>query len=53
LRGYLAFCVFLHHASFYVEFAHAGEWIEPASRVYSHLGDSSVKLFFMITGFLF
>jgi len=53
LRGYLAFCVFLHHASFYVEFAHAGEWIEPASRVYSHLGDSSVKLFFMITAFLF
>ena len=53
LRGYLAFCVFLHHASFYVEFSHSGAWIEPASRVYAHLGDSSVKLFFMITGFLF
>lgn len=53
LRGYLAFSVFLHHASFYFEFPHTGLFLEPPSRVYSHLGDSSVKLFFMITGFLF
>lgn len=53
LRGFLAFSVFLHHASFYYELPTTGEFLEPPSAVYAHLGDSSVKLFFMITGFLF
>jgi peptidoglycan/LPS O-acetylase OafA/YrhL len=53
LRGYLAFCVFLHHASLWYFYLHTNVWGEPPSRMYVHFGGMSVSLFFMITGFLF
>jgi peptidoglycan/LPS O-acetylase OafA/YrhL len=53
LRGYLAFFVFIHHASIWFFFCRTGKWIAPESNLYTHLGQSSVALFFMITSFLF
>lgn len=53
LRGYLGFAVFLHHAAIWYYFLRTGEWALPPSRLYTHLGQSGVALFFMITGFLF
>lgn len=53
LRGYLAFFVFLHHAAIWYGYCHTGVWIVPDSHLYTHLGQSSVALFFMITSFLF
>lgn len=53
LRGYLAFFVFLHHACIWYFHLRTGQWTEPPSHFYTHLGQSSVALFFMITGFLF
>jgi peptidoglycan/LPS O-acetylase OafA/YrhL len=53
LRGYLAFAVFLHHACIWYAYLRTGRWEMPASALYAHLGQSSVSLFFMITGFLF
>lgn len=53
LRGYLAFFVFLHHSSIWFFYLHDGNWRLPPSNLFSHLGQSSVALFFMITGFLF
>lgn len=53
LRGYLAFFVFLHHSSIYYFFLSSKNWEAPPSKLYTHLGESSVSLFFMITGFLF
>lgn len=53
LRGYLAFFVFLHHSSIWYFYLHSGKWELPPSNLYTHFGQSSVMLFFMITGFLF
>jgi len=53
LRGYLAFFVFLHHACIWYFFLQSGEWRPPPSNLYTHFGQSSVAMFFMITGFLF
>ena len=53
LRGFLAFGVFIHHASIWYTFLKTGAWVVPESRLYTHLGQSTVSLFFMITGFLF
>jgi peptidoglycan/LPS O-acetylase OafA/YrhL len=53
LRGYLAFFVFLHHSSVWYFYLHSGQWELPPSNLYTHFGQSSVALFFMITGFLF
>lgn len=53
LRGYLAFFVFLHHASIWFLYLKTGEWVLPNTHLYAHFGQSSVALFFMITGFLF
>lgn len=53
LRGFLAFGVFVHHASIWYSFLKTGAWVVPESRLYTHLGQSTVALFFMITGFLF
>lgn len=53
LRGYLALGVFLHHACIWHFFLQTGDWKVPPSNFYTHLGQSSVALFFMITGFLF
>jgi peptidoglycan/LPS O-acetylase OafA/YrhL len=53
LRGYLAFFVFLHHSSVWYFYLRTGQWRVPPSNLYAHFGQSSVTLFFMITGFLF
>jgi peptidoglycan/LPS O-acetylase OafA/YrhL len=53
LRGYLAFFVFLCHSVVWYFFLRTGKWEVPPSNLYTHLGESSVVLFFMITGFLF
>ena len=53
LRGYLALFVFVHHGRIWYDYLHSGRWEAPASNLYTHLGQSSVALFFMITGFLF
>jgi peptidoglycan/LPS O-acetylase OafA/YrhL len=53
LRGYAAFLVYVHHTAIWYVFARTGVWTLPATRLYVHFGQSSVLLFFMITGFLF
>lgn len=53
LRGFLAFGVFVYHASIWYSFVKTGVWTVPESRFFTHLGQSTVSLFFMITGFLF
>lgn len=53
LRGYLALAVFLSHSSIWYFYLHSGVWDVPPSTVYTQLGQSSVTLFFMITGLLF
>jgi peptidoglycan/LPS O-acetylase OafA/YrhL len=53
LRGYLAFGVFVHHAIITWIFLRTGVINFPPSNFYSQLGQGSVALFFMITGFLF
>ncbi len=53
LRGYLAFFVFLHHSAIWYSYLRTGAWAIPPSRLYTQLGESSVSLFFMITGLLF
>ncbi len=53
LRGYLALCVVIHHASIWPEFLRTGAWQLPPSRLFATLGQASVALFFMLTSFLF
>jgi len=53
LRGYLAFFVFLHHSCIWYFYLRTGQWQVPPSNLYTHFGQTSVALFFMITGFLF
>ncbi len=53
LRGYLAFFVFLHHSAIWYFCLRTGQWKVPPSNLYTHFGQSSVAMFFMITGFLF
>ncbi len=53
LRGYLAFFVVLHHACIYYYYLPSDGWSLPQQHLYSHFGQTSVSLFFMITGFLF
>ncbi|WP_367255625.1 acyltransferase family protein [Pseudomonas sp. stari2] len=53
LRGYLAFGVFVHHSVITWIFLRTGVIDFPPNPFYSMLGQGSVALFFMITGFLF
>ena len=53
LRGLLAPFVFVHHSSIWYHYVQADEWTKPESLLYTHLGASSVRFFFMITSFLF
>lgn len=53
LRGFLALGVFFHHAIIYNHFLTTGNWVVPPSILYTHLGQSGVVLFFMVTGYLF
>jgi len=53
LRGYLAFFVFMHHSAIWYFYLRSGEWKAAPSNLYTHFGQTSVAMFFMITGFLF
>lgn len=53
LRGYLAFCVFLHHSIIWFFYLKTNQWAVPPSNLYTHFGQTGVAFFFMITGFLF
>jgi peptidoglycan/LPS O-acetylase OafA/YrhL len=53
LRGYAAFLVFIGHSSTWYVYAHTGRASTYPSRLFLHFGESSVVIFFMITGLLF
>ncbi len=53
LRGFLAIFVFIHHSDVWYYFLRTKEWSFPPTYIYSHLGPTSVAMFFMITAFLF
>jgi peptidoglycan/LPS O-acetylase OafA/YrhL len=53
LRGVLALSVFFHHSMITYFYYTTGQWQIPPSGFYTLLGQLSVPLFFMITGFLF
>ena len=53
MRGLLAYAVFIHHGVITWQYLHTGLWALPPSRLYTHLGQTSVALFFMVTAFLF
>lgn len=53
LRGVLVLGVFTHHSSVWYFYRNEGNWVVPPSNLYTHLGQSSVAVFFMITSFLF
>ena len=53
LRGYLAFLVFMHHSVVWYFFLRTNEWNVPPTNLFIHFGQTSVALFFMVTGFLF
>lgn len=53
LRGFLAIGVFIHHAAIWYSYLHTSIWELPKSNLYTHLGQTSVSFFFMITSFLF
>ena len=52
LRGFLALSVFINHGCVWFFYLRTGDW-DVDSRLYDHMGESAVALFFMITGFLF
>jgi len=52
LRGFLALAVFVNHACIWFFYLRTDQW-HVDSRLYTHLGETSVALFFMITAFLF
>jgi peptidoglycan/LPS O-acetylase OafA/YrhL len=53
LRGFLAAGVFVSHSFTAYEYNVTGSWGWSASPILNQLGQTSVALFFMITGFLF
>ncbi len=53
IRGFLAFGVFLHHSLAWFFYVKTKVWGGFSVNYYNHLGQGSVLLFFMITGFLF
>jgi len=53
LRGLLAYGVFIHHGVITWNWLRTGQWVLPEERLFIHLGQSSVALFFMVTSFLF
>lgn len=53
LKGFLAIGVFISHAAIWRKYLATNIWQAPQSNLYSHLGETSVCFFFMITAFLF
>ena len=53
LRGYMAFGVFVYHSVIWYAYLRTGKWGAPPESVYRPIGDLCVKVFFMITAYLF
>lgn len=53
LRGLLAIMVVFHHFVIWKKFAETGRWLAPDSNFLNQLGNQSVTIFFLVTGFLF
>ena len=53
LRGFLALAVVFHHTGIYHRYLQDGVWGEMPSTIFNLLGPFGVRIFFMITGFLF
>lgn len=53
LRGVLVLAVFIAHSSVWYFYVKTGMWALPPSNLFGNLGQASVALFFMITGYLF
>lgn len=53
LRGFLGVSVYIHHAYFWHQYLKSKQWSNSGNYIYNQLGQTSVSLFFMITGFLF
>lgn len=53
LRGFLALCVIVHHASIHQVYWRTNIWQKSDSIVHAWMGPAPVALFFMLTGFLF
>jgi peptidoglycan/LPS O-acetylase OafA/YrhL len=53
LRGLLALGVFIHHSFTAYGYFTRGQWVWSSSALFNQLGQSSVSMFFMLTGFLF
>ncbi|WP_173292041.1 acyltransferase family protein [Thiosulfativibrio zosterae] len=53
LRGFLALGVFYHHFIITYHWKLTGQWVAPAQNFFNNIGQVSVALFFMITGYLF
>lgn len=53
LRGLLAVGVFVHHSFTAWGYFATGDWRWSSSALLNHLGQTTVAMFFMITGFLF
>ncbi len=53
LRGLLALSVFIHHSFTAYGYFTRGQWEWSSSPLFNQLGQSSVSMFFMLTGFLF
>jgi peptidoglycan/LPS O-acetylase OafA/YrhL len=53
LRGLLALLVFVHHSDYWYHYIHQQGWIPSGTVFFNNLGQTSVCLFFMLSGFLF
>jgi peptidoglycan/LPS O-acetylase OafA/YrhL len=53
LRGLLALGVYVHHGAIWHHYLRSGHWEAPPSRFFANLGQESVLLFFLLSGFLF
>lgn len=53
LRAYLSLFVFFHHFFIFYKWKESGKWEKPEILFIDDLGQVSVAIFFIITGFLF